>query len=212
MIAPITPGLFWSDITLGCIAAYCGALTYKHSHIGSFMFASAGVAAWLGAFFHGYVGSTAMLSGRLLWLLTIVCFAASSAALMQYSAGDNPRVPYPAVIFFGYCVFAALINNDFLWTSVLQGCADIVYGFALLRAALASPKKTSDAAILWYVAYIGVTAVSAIIASANSLPNLTVNPLVIFHLTEIPAVVLLYQSVRENSSTDDSEDVVTQQA
>jgi hypothetical protein len=199
MIYPAEPSLFWSDLALGLVTLICGILARSRGRLASFMFVSAAIAAWLGAFFHGYISSTTTLSGQLIWLFTLMFFAASSAALMQYSLGSRKRtIPIPVLVFVGYSLFAYFISDGFIWASILQGCADIVYGLALFRAIAVTPPQTTAKAILWYEAYISITAMSALIASATYFPNLTIDALTMFHLTEIPAVVLLYLSIRDS--------------
>lgn len=194
----LEPDVFWSDIVLGCLCAFLGMLLLKKNNSFGRIFIALSFATVAGAFYHGLINTTVVWWGDILWTLTLFLFASTSAILVdeayEHSSVVRKVLIVAVVVYMGWAIF---VNEAFLWALLLQAVAILILG--IRYAFVIRPKNPTSHRYLdmVFVSFICVNIVAILLQQMKINFGLDISHNTIFHIIELPVVVLLFLFLRK---------------
>lgn len=181
----VEPGVFWTDVILGALMVASGVDLFRARNPWSRLFFVLAAGTWLGAAYHGFVNTTETWIGEVLWTSTIVLLALSAAVIVDEISGRRRAVRAAlAVALAAYVVVAIFVSENFVWPLLLQALAVVAMGVAYRRT-FPDPG--------WrFLAFLVVDALAIVVQRAGITLGLPWSHNTLFHLVEMPAVLLLH--------------------
>jgi hypothetical protein len=181
----LEPGVFWTDVLLGALMFGLGLDLRRSGNPWHRLFFVLAAATWFGAAYHGFVNTTESWLGEALWTPTIVLLALTTALIVDEITSRDRRVRMALAIAMAvYVVIAIFVSENFVWPLVLQALAVLAMGVRY-RNQFPHPG--------WlYLAFLAVDAAAVIVQQAGITLGLPWSHNTLFHLVEMPAIVLLW--------------------
>jgi hypothetical protein len=186
----IEPNVFYSDIVLGIIIFVLAYLLYTRQRTLCFSFVALGASTFFGAFYHGLYNTTSLIPGDILWSITMILYGLSSLLFIHISL---PRVISFKVVALGlllFSLFTTLINESFFYGLLLQIIAVVFLGYFVY-------KNRTLLNIESYGLFVATTLCAIYIQQQHVTFGLDYSHNTLFHIFQIPAVFLLYLSLRD---------------
>jgi hypothetical protein len=189
----IEPDVFYSDIVLGIILFIIAYTLLEHRQRLGWCFGSLGMSTFFGAFYHGLYDTTQIFAGDVLWSLTMTMYGLSSFLFINFALQKHFGLTKALVGTFLFSLFTILVNESFLYGLILQGMAILVLGHYVF--------KTQKIASLYvYGLFVIITLFAIYIQQKKITFGLNYSHNTWFHIIQIPAILLLYLSLKNNSS------------
>ena len=194
----IEPDVFWSDIALGMLCVVLAWLLHRVANTWWRVFVLLALATFFGAAYHGFVNTTTIWWGDVLWTLTLFWFALTSAVLIDECFGHKRRLrPWLVIGLVAYMTWAIVISEAFLWALLLQAAAIttlVIRHVVVYRHTKKKTVRTTLDRLLIGFLLLNITAIILQQLKVNF--GLPVSHNTVFHVIELPVMALLYAYVR----------------
>lgn len=195
----IEPDVFWSDILLGTVCFLFAWLLYKQANRWAGVFTALALATFFGAAYHGFINTTSVWWGDVLWTVTLFWFALTSVLLIYESFGRRRSLlawlSAGLLIYMGWAIMA---SEAFMWALLLQGAALValvIRYVVVYRRSINNPVRIKLDILL--VGFIALNIVAITLQQLKVDFGLGISHNTVFHIIELPVMLLLYLFVRK---------------
>jgi hypothetical protein len=198
----IEPDVFWSDIALGVVCIVLGVLLRHNRNMWSSVFFTLALATFFGAAYHGFINTTSVWWGDLLWTITLFWFALTSVVMIYLSYGRRRSMgPWLIAGLLSYMLWAVLISEAFIWALLLQFIAIVTlsvrYVSVFRRSRTYKDRRILD---MLLVAFVVLNIVAIALQQFKINFDLPISHNTVFHILELPVMVALFLFLARLSS------------
>lgn len=194
----IEPDVFWSDIALGALCTLLAWLLGRAGIAWWRVFAGLALATFFGAAYHGFINTTTVWWGDVLWTVTLFWFALTSFVLIDESFRHlrSLRV-WLGFGLVAYMSWAIFFSEAFIWALLLQAVAIVTI---VVRYKLVYRPKTNKATRrrldTLLVGFLLLNICAIVLQQLKVNFGLPISHNTVFHIIELPVMVILYMFVR----------------
>ncbi len=194
----IEPDVFWSDIVLGALCCVFAWLLYRAGNTWWRVFGALALATFVGAAYHGFINTTTVWWGDVLWSLTLFWFASTSFLVIDETFRHNRSLRvWLAGGLLAYMGWAIFFSEAFLWALLLQAVAIVTlvvwYARAYRRSQKRAKRRRLDKLL---IAFLLLNIVAIVLQQLKINFGLPISHNTVFHIIELPVMTLLYMFLR----------------
>ena len=153
-----------------------------------------GISTFFGAFYHGLYNTTQIFTGDVLWSLTMTVYALSSFLFINFALPRQLSLTKALVGTFLFSLFTIFVNESFMYGLMLQGLALLALGYYVC-------KNQRISSLYLYGLFVIITLFAIYIQQQQITFGLNYSHNTLFHIIQIPAILLLYLSLKNDPAS-----------